>query len=577
MPLAATTIIDVRTTGSDTANGGMFDPGQTAGMFADGAATSATGDSPVFTSASYNFVAGDVGAWLYIASGTNWRAGWYQIASVAANAATLSAALGAYYVATNRNPVRLSTSTAPFSDTAGCATTASPTGATWSIDYSQQNAAQFTYTDLASTGAGLTVSSAALPFAKQQVGNSIVITGGTNFTAGRYVIASVAAGVATVVGPGNITSGVGASGTGGLGGALATPGQAGAVKVAGADVFIKSGTYTLTGNTVNTAGCQVSDTTGGTSQTNVSWWVGWDTTRAINCPDTTWPTINAGTQTSLTLFSLATEYARARNLVVDGNAKSTLTGFVQGNYYQRVDHIKAQNCTASGIILDGGNGSVGWFLSATACSGTAAIHLRANGGPAAAYYSEAWANTIHGFLISAVGRVVGCISSGNTGASTDGFGSSSIGYDAIDCVAYGNGRDGFDASNNVGNQFFANCIAEANSGSGWRTGAVRGLVELTTCAGYNNTSGNFTLANVDDVQDFKVLTASAFTNPGSGDFSLNSTAGGGAVCRAAGFPGVFPRGTTTGYADIGAAEPQNSGGSSPANPLSLILQPPSAY
>ncbi len=93
--LSGNTIWDIRTTGSDTANGGAFDPAQTAGMFTDGAATSATGNSPVFTSASYNFVAGDVGAWVYIASGTNWTPGWYQIASVASNAATLSAAIGA--------------------------------------------------------------------------------------------------------------------------------------------------------------------------------------------------------------------------------------------------------------------------------------------------------------------------------------------------------------------------------------------------------------------------------------------------------------------------------------------------
>src|SRR6185436_12524208 len=238
--LSSTTLWEVEATGDDTNNGGAFDPGQTAGMFTDGAATSANTASPVFTSASYNFVAGDVGAWLFIGAGTNWTKGWYKIASVASNAATLSAAIGAAVQSSGAT-----TSPIVPSTVIGCATTASPTGATWSIDYSQQASARFTYTDLASAGAGLTVSSAAKPFAKQHVGNSIVITGGTNFTAGRYVIASVAATVATVVGPGNITTGAGASGTGGLGGALASPGLPGGVMVSHNQVFVKTGSYTV--------------------------------------------------------------------------------------------------------------------------------------------------------------------------------------------------------------------------------------------------------------------------------------------------------------------------------------------
>src|SRR5574339_359644 len=206
MALPATIVLEVESGGSDTLNGGGFDPSQTAGMFTDGAATSANTASPVFSSVSYTFVAGDVGAWVYIGSGTNWIAGWYKIVSVAAGAATLSAAAGAGVLPT------LTPTTA-----VGCASVASPTGATWSIDYSQQAARQIAYTDLASSGAGTTVSSAANPFGKQQVGNILVITGGTNFTTGRYVITSVAAAVATVQGAGNITTGVGASGTGGLG------------------------------------------------------------------------------------------------------------------------------------------------------------------------------------------------------------------------------------------------------------------------------------------------------------------------------------------------------------------------
>lgn len=74
--------------------------------FTDLAATSATGASPSVTSASHNFVAADVGNLIHITAGTNWTVGWYQIVSVAANAATLDRACasvasptaGTYYV-----------------------------------------------------------------------------------------------------------------------------------------------------------------------------------------------------------------------------------------------------------------------------------------------------------------------------------------------------------------------------------------------------------------------------------------------------------------------------------------------
>src|SRR5882724_9576846 len=127
MAFTSSAVFECQTGGDDTNNGAIFDPG-VAGFPTDGAATSATGTAPVFTSASYNFVAGDVGAYVYVKSGTNWIAGWYQIASVASNAATLTATIGTVVVA----------ALSGMSTAAGCATTASPTGATWGIDYSRQ-------------------------------------------------------------------------------------------------------------------------------------------------------------------------------------------------------------------------------------------------------------------------------------------------------------------------------------------------------------------------------------------------------------------------------------------------------
>ena len=58
------------------------------------------------------------------------------------------------------------------------------------------------------------------------------------------------------------------------------------------------------------------------------------------------------------------------------------------------------------------------------------------------------------------------------------------------------------------------------------------------------------------------ITAGPFTNSGSGDYSLNSTAGGGAALKGAGFPGSMAGGTSSSTnLDIGPLQSAGSGGS----------------
>jgi pectate lyase-like protein len=67
----------------------------------------------------------------------------------------------------------------------------------------------------------------------------------------------------------------------------------------------------------------------------------------------------------------------------------------------------------------------------------------------------------------------------------------------------------------------------------------------------SNTSGNYSgFTGVGDI----ALTATPFFSPISNDFKLNSNAGGGALCKAAGFPGISPFGT--GYIDVGPLQSQ---------------------
>lgn len=540
MALSSTTIWEVQVSGDDTNGAGAFDPGQTAGMFTDGAATVANTSAPVFTSASYNFVAGDVSAWVFIGAGTNWTKGWYKITSVAANAATLVGTIGSAVIYPTAGVITPSL-------VVGCATVASPTGATWSIDYSQQVANQFTYTDLASVGAGALVSSAAKPFAKQHVGNGLTITGGTNFTAGRYVIASVAATVATVVGPGNITTAAGASGTGGLGGAMASPGLAGSVRPSAGNnwTFIKSGTYTITSATANVAGGVVSDTNGGASVTLPSNWEAYQTVRGDLAADAILR-VNSTGVTACTIFNI-TAFTRVRRIQVDGLVKATIKGFSNTGSRAMFWKCSALNCTNSGFntavcemiycYATGCTTAGGGFVATDAC---------------AYLYCEAYANTVPGFSASAATVCLydHCLSDSNTGASTDGFIGTTYECHYVSCVAYANGRDGFRISNL---SEFANCIAESNVGTGFNQTIGDTMTPIINCATFGN--GTAYSANFVGLRQSPVAGVSSFFSNAAGrNFALNNTTGAGAAARAAGVPGAYFSASTTGYLDIGAAQ-----------------------
>lgn len=102
MALSANTTWEVRPGAGSSNNSGGFVAGasgtdfsqQNAAQYnaADLAGTNANTSSPSVSSASHSFIASDVGNLIHITAGTNWTAGYYQIVSVAAGAATLDRA-----------------------------------------------------------------------------------------------------------------------------------------------------------------------------------------------------------------------------------------------------------------------------------------------------------------------------------------------------------------------------------------------------------------------------------------------------------------------------------------------------
>lgn len=249
MALTAGTIFEIRasaTTGN--VNGAGFNIANAAfvtDLTTD--ADTANTASPVVSSATYNFAASDVGASLYVASGTDWTPGWYPIASVAANKATLNAAVGA--------AIQIVNGVTGTNTVAGCATVGTPTNGTFGIDYTQQDTAQATNTNLTCTAGSTTVTSAAAPFTRMMVGNLIHLTAltGTGAITGWYEIATFTD-TSNIVLDRTPTNGVNniTAGTFYVGGAGRLNGLEDAfleMIPAGSSVWIKSGTYVLSGTT----------------------------------------------------------------------------------------------------------------------------------------------------------------------------------------------------------------------------------------------------------------------------------------------------------------------------------------
>lgn len=172
MALSAATIFEINASATaNSTNSGGFNPAN-ANMLTNLAADTNTGntDSPVVSSASYNFAAGDVGHWLYIKAGTNWIPGWYKIASVASNKATLQAAVGEAVL--SDSTLGIPNPYFKQNTTAGCATVATPTGGTFTIDYSQTTGAYIdARADFGSLASSTTITSATGGFHPAMVGN----------------------------------------------------------------------------------------------------------------------------------------------------------------------------------------------------------------------------------------------------------------------------------------------------------------------------------------------------------------------------------------------------------------------
>lgn len=190
MALSASTVFQIQSTATaGNANGAGFNPAN-ANFIADGVIALGNTSSPTLTSATYSFVAGDVGAWIYFKVQTNiTTAIFVQIASVSGGVATLAAGIGQGILVTAGSIYTASL-------VAGVSSSASFSSVTYGVDYSQSDVSPYTGTTL--TGATTTCTDVTNPFTAQMVGNLWHFNSGTGVTVGWYEIVSVSAGTATL-------------------------------------------------------------------------------------------------------------------------------------------------------------------------------------------------------------------------------------------------------------------------------------------------------------------------------------------------------------------------------------------
>lgn len=412
-------------------------------------------------------------------------------------------------------------------------------------DYSQQNAAQATGTV---TSASTTVTATTGIFTAQMVGN--LMTDGTTWV---EIVAFTSSLIVTVDAAPSWTAA-----TIKVGGALATIQAALSLNtVQGVNIYVRGGTYSIsTGLTWPS----------GPDYTSINRVIGYGTIRG----DLGRPIITA--TASMDMLTMNRSGCSLENFEVNGNAQTSTTCLALMATYG----IYIVNCIVHGSTLfniNCGNGIIN--IIGTESYGASLNGINA-GTITTIFGCNIHSNGSHGIVSNTSTVISRCTIANNTSHGING--SSAYQYTVTNNTIYNNGGDGILLLGGVISlqSSIINNLIVANGGYGINQ-ASASIGSLNPAFNYNavksNTSGNYhnLSAGANDV----LLMVDPFTNAAGSDFSLNNTAGGGAACRATGYPGVFPGGLTTGYLDIGAVQHQDSGGGGGASgggDLGLIVQ-----
>lgn len=449
------------------------------------------------------------------------------------------------------------------------------TGST-GTDFTQQNSAQYTFTDLV-LPTTTTATSVSHLFVAADVGNCLHVTAGTGYTPGFYRMLSVTAGTVTL--DRAVGTALSSGGTYAVGGAIDHPQTANSNAVAGNRIWTKAdGFYIFT----TTMAIDSKDSSGLTPYR----FSGYTTTRGDN-GYATWTTstnsihiISNSNSQSVNVEFDNIRFTNTAGTKGDAFKATNTNGFgwminhciidgfnigINGDYTidfafnaLSVVNTEIKNSVSKGIINAAGTSLVGDYIHANGGNGVEII--RANPGTqpktdgiTTVIYSTLSSNGVSGMKFT--GENIA-----DSNFMTPVIASSNLSLNTVDGLNIG--------SITVPNGLVTwNSIYYGNGGFGINSAATPMLISQMDNGFGANTSGSRT-SNVPVGTTDIPLTANPFTNSASGDFTLNSTAGGGAALKGQGFPGASLFGT--GHIDIGAL--QSAGASSSAHVNNISVQ-----
>lgn len=391
-------------------------------------------------------------------------------------------------------------------------------------------------TDIVTVGS-TTVTSATGGFTTAMIGNGINIAGTCFEITARASTNSI-----TV----DRNTGTGTGQTGKVGGACKTQGYIASQLVDGNIVHAKAGTYTNTSSTSNVAGGTINLA----PATKPVQWRGYEVTRGDNTGVR--PIFQSYEGASNYIARSDGGYLTFDNIEFDGVNNSGAVPLVNSNIYNRYINCRFHNCLDIGVR--------------TANAGVTLIDCEidhcavgVSGGRQSILFCYIHDCSTAGVAFSAGnrGNAKGCFFL-NCAKSIQFVDNEDVTVD--DCLSYGSTGTAFSIESlTASTATLLNCIAINSGGYGFVTPATNSTY-LIFCAGYNNFSGN-TDGHAMQNAGFITLSADPCNAAGSGDYSLNTAAGGGALLRGLGFPAKLAGLATTAiYGDPGPFQHQDAGG-----------------
>ncbi len=567
MALSATLVFEVRQTGSDT-NGGAFRGG--ANMAAPAAPTATATAGGAVSAATYFVV-----ITINDGNGESQKSAQASVTTAGGNLTITvtdpTTAVGQtylVYVATvTGGPYWLNSATATAHGTNAAIAATPPTSGVQApgVDYSQSDTPQVTVNNTTITATTAGANSNVLTFVgyvptAADVGNTFTPSAGTNVNLNvPYEIVAWTATTWTVAGTANFTTagGAGSAIVGKMGGAYANFATANTNGASNNFVFLK---YNATPYTI------------GASTTPKGSVAGYDTTRTRNNLDANRPTLNCSANSIAPVITNAGSNNTLRNIIVAANAHTGITGFDSGS---ASDFVR---CKATGVAtgFNPSNGNVRLILCQADQCTTAGFS--SSGNSCTFIACVATATTGHGFTATStqLNTFIGCYAVNST-SSGHGFNLGGNRQTCYGCVAYHNAGSGFNVASSGPTAELTNCLSVANTAWGFIDNSA-GVVQsdwLETCAAQGNGSGDYSGYLQARLVNFVSLSVDPFTNAAGLDFSLNSTAGGGAALAGVGIPGsttglTLPGLATLSYPSIGGAQP-TGGGSAGSSSHNLVL------